>query len=181
MIWALSLLSCFGFIAISALALLCPRLCGWRYWPPERAATWQHSSFRALFRLGLYPLIAASVLLVRATGVWLPAPGIALMFAGFGGALWVTGKLGWKQAFGTAQGLVVTGPYAYSRNPVYVATWLALLGWGLCLPYLPVAIPLVLWGLLYYIAPFLEEPWLEEKFGAPYRAYKAKTPRFFGP
>ena len=112
--------------------------------------------------------------------IWNEHIEFALIIFGFGAALWVTGKLGWKQAFGAAEGMVTAGPYAYSRNPVYVATWAGMIGWALCLPHPAILIPLALWALLYYLAPSLEEPWLEQKFGAAYITYKAKTPRFFG-
>ena len=180
MIWALCVLSSFGFLAIFVLSLGAPRFGFGRYWPPENTMGWQHLSFRALFRAGLYPVIAASAILGRDVGFWMPVLGFALIIFGFGAALVFTGKLGWKQAFGAAEGVVKTGPYAYSRNPVYVATWVGMIGWALCLPHLAILIPLSLWALLYYIAPRLEEPWLEQRFGAPYIDYKAKTPRFFG-
>jgi protein-S-isoprenylcysteine O-methyltransferase Ste14 len=154
---------------------------GWgRFWPPEKVASWQHQSFRALFRLGLYPLIAGSALLAFEDGFWMPLVGVSLTVIGFGSALLFTGRLGWKQAFGKATGLVTAGPYAYSRNPVYVSTWLGLIGWALCLPHPAIIIPIVLWALLYLIAPFLEEPWLEAQFGLDYVNYKKATPRFFG-
>ena len=179
MIWALSALSTLGFALIFVLALCAPSIGLGRFWPPEKAPSWQHTSFRLLFRLGLYPLVAVSAILARDVGIRLPALGLSLVAIGLGAALMFTGKLGWKQAFGAAEGLVTTGPYAYSRNPVYVATWVAVLGWAICLPYAPVLLPLGLWAILYLIAPFLEEPWLEEKFCAPFVEYKKTTPRFF--
>lgn len=179
MIWALSALSGLGFLAIFILALCAPRLGYGRYWPPEQSQSWQHTSFRALFRLGLYPLVAVSALIARDVGFSMPILGGALIIIGFGAALAFTGKLGWKQAFGRAEGLVTTGPYALSRNPVYVATWLALLGWAICVPHAAVLGPLALWAVLYLIAPFWEEPWLEERFGTAFIEYKKTTPRFF--
>jgi protein-S-isoprenylcysteine O-methyltransferase Ste14 len=37
---------------------------------------------------------------------------------------------------------------------------------------------LLIWTLLYAIAPLLEKPWLEREFGADYLEYKTKTLRF---
>ena len=34
--------------------------------------------------------------------------------------------------------------------------------------------------IAFALAPFAEEPWLEEVYGAPYRTYRKRTPRFFG-
>ena len=73
---------------------------------------------------------------------------------------------------------MTTSVYAYSRNPVYVATMFGMLGWAVLLPYAAIVLPLLLWAVLYILAPFLEEPWLEARFGDEYLAYKEKTPRF---
>ena len=178
MIWGLSALSSLGFLTILGLSLIGPRLGLGSYWPPEETASWQHQSFRALFRVGVYPLVAASAILGRDMGFALPFVGCGLLILGFGCALLFTGKLGWKQAFGSAEGLVTTSVYAYSRNPVYVATMFGMLGWAVLLPYAAIVLPLLLWAVLYILAPFLEEPWLEARFGDEYLAYKEKTPRF---
>jgi protein-S-isoprenylcysteine O-methyltransferase Ste14 len=178
MSFVLSAVSVLGFLAIFVLSLGGTRF-GWgRYWPPEAPGTWQHFSFRVLFRVGLYPLIALSAILAREDGFWMPVLGVILI--GFGGAFAFTRKLGWKQAFGAATGLITSGPYAYSRNPVYVATWVGLLGWAICLLHPLVVVPLVLWAVMYVFAPFLEEPWLVEQFGAEYAKYKETVPRFVG-
>lgn len=178
MIWGLSALSCLGFLIILGLSFFGPYVGLGLYWPPEKTASWQHQSFRALFRLGLYSLLAASAILAREVGFAWPWIGFALVILGFGCALLFTGKLGWKQAFGAAEGLVSSGVYAYSRNPVYVATLFGMLGWAVLLPTVAILVPLLLWAVLYVLAPFLEEPWLEAQFGEEYIAYKAKTPRF---
>lgn len=178
--FALSAISVLGFLAIFVLSLGGERF-GWgRYWPPEAPGTWQHFSFRVLFRVGLYPLIALSAILARDDGFWMPVLGAVLILIGFGAAFAFTRKLGWRQAFGAATGLITSGPYAYSRNPVYVATWVGLLGWALCLPHPLVVLPLMLWAVMYVFAPFLEEPWLEDQFVSAYAAYKETTPRFIG-
>jgi protein-S-isoprenylcysteine O-methyltransferase Ste14 len=35
-----------------------------------------------------------------------------------------------------------------------------------------------LWSTWFVLAPFAEEPWLRERFGARYEAYAARIPRF---
>lgn len=179
MIAALSAVSCFGFASIFALCFTLPKIGKGAYWPPPSAGSWQHHSFRALFRLGLYPLVLLSAMLLRDAGSSNAAIGLPLLILGFGAALWITRAMGWGQAFGEAQTLITTGAFAYSRNPVYVATWAALIGWAICLPYVFVILPLALWALLYAVAPFFEEPWLEQHFGDAYRLYKTQVPRFF--
>jgi protein-S-isoprenylcysteine O-methyltransferase Ste14 len=75
--------------------------------------------------------------------------------------------------------LVVTGPYRWSRNPLYLAMLLiyaglgiaALSSWALLL-----AVPLVL--VLNYGVIIREEAYLERKFGGDYRAYRARVRRW---
>ena len=42
------------------------------------------------------------------------------------------------------------------------------------------AMLLLMWALFYLLAPFLEEPWLEQEYGSEYLAYKKRVPRFLG-
>jgi protein-S-isoprenylcysteine O-methyltransferase Ste14 len=86
--------------------------------------------------------------------------------------------MGWRNAFGEKKGLVTDGWFAISRNPVYVATWAGLLGWGLVLGQSSVTGLLTLWALLYVLAPFLEERWLEQQYGDEFRRYKSSVARF---
>jgi len=75
--------------------------------------------------------------------------------------------------------LVVTGPYRWSRNPLYLAMILMYVGLGiaaLSLWALLLAVPLVL--LLNYGVIVREEVYLERKFGADYRAYRARVRRW---
>jgi protein-S-isoprenylcysteine O-methyltransferase Ste14 len=77
------------------------------------------------------------------------------------------------------QHLVTTGPYRISRNPMYIGVVAILVGW--C----------VLWGsrtLVIYTMLFLcgfhlrvilfEEPWAALRFGAQWREYRARVPRW---
>ena len=75
--------------------------------------------------------------------------------------------------------LVDTGPYRYSRNPMYVGMTTAYLGgvlvtnmfWPLLL------LPLVLLGLTRAVIR-REERYLADAFGAEYDAYRARTRRW---
>lgn len=87
---------------------------------------------------------------------------------------------GWRQTGGDEGRLVTDGLYRFSRNPQYVADALMIVGW-LLLSASAVAIPLglvVIACLL--VEPFAEEPWLEERHGEEYAAYRRRTPRFLG-
>ncbi|MEQ3746397.1 MAG: methyltransferase [Henriciella sp.] len=105
--------------------------------------------------------------------------GVIMIFVGFGAAFRITFLMGWRNAFGEPTGLRTEGWFQHSRNPVYVATWIGLIGWGLVIPDPFIRVLLAFWGLLYLLAPLFEEPWLEREYGQAYLAYKKSTPRFF--
>src|SRR6266540_1721668 len=75
--------------------------------------------------------------------------------------------------------LVVTGPYRYVRNPIYVGVLIIFLGhflwfgyWRL-LTYALIAFIAVHFFILWY-----EEPTLKRKFGAAYEEYLQRVPRW---
>lgn len=76
--------------------------------------------------------------------------------------------------------LVVSGPYRFTRNPMYVSVVIIVLGWS------------VLWDsrmLIYYALGTLasvyarvrviEEPWAARTFGSQWEAYRGRVPRWF--
>ena len=78
-----------------------------------------------------------------------------------------------------ATALVLSGPYRFTRNPMYIGLTLMYLGlalifhltWGLVL------LPVVVWLItLWVIVP--EEKYLEQKFGMEYISYKSKVRRW---
>lgn len=78
-----------------------------------------------------------------------------------------------------ADGLVIEGIFAHSRNPLYLGNILALIGFclihGSALCYL-VGVPFF---ILAYVAIVLaEEEFLRRRFGAAYDAYAARVHRF---
>lgn len=75
--------------------------------------------------------------------------------------------------------LVIQGPYRYTRNPMYVAVFSALVGWLILFPTLALAI----YVLFFLVAVNLfvrgyEEPHLRQVFGAEYEAYLGRVPRW---
>jgi protein-S-isoprenylcysteine O-methyltransferase Ste14/pimeloyl-ACP methyl ester carboxylesterase len=114
------------------------------------------------------------------TALLLLVPGIALL-------LWcvrdflVTGK-GTLAPWDPPRLLVSSGPFRFSRNPMYVAVSLILVGWSLAFHS---------WGLLLYAlivmiafhlrVLFHEEPWLDRTFGKHWLNYKSRVPRWFFP
>ncbi|WP_245853735.1 methyltransferase family protein [Necropsobacter massiliensis] len=75
--------------------------------------------------------------------------------------------------------LVVTGVYAFSRNPMYLSLLLALIAWFLWLGAVSAIIgPLLFIGLMNYLQIKPEEIMLAKLFGAAYQAYCAKVRRW---
>ncbi len=152
------------------------------FWPPPDSKSWQNSAFRTLFRIMFYGLVTASLVFLWQSG--LPAltastsVGVVLIILGFVIALAATGTLGWSNAFGSKEGLRTNGIFAYSRNPIYVATWLGLAGWALILPTPIIVATLTCWAVLYLIAVFLEERWLGREYGEAFESYCRKVRRF---
>lgn len=111
-------------------------------------------------------------------------PGLGLLLLGTAGLLWcvrdfyVSGK-GTLAPWSPPRQLVIVGLYRYTRNPMYVAVTLILLGW---------AVSFALTGLYVYAAAvalafhirvvFGEEPWLARTHGAQWQDYAERVPRW---
>ena len=102
-----------------------------------------------------------------------------LMACGFF-ALWGYLTLGAHASQGLGGDLVTTGPYRYSRNPQYVGTVPAVLGYAIICNSILALITALLVGGGFILVPFAEEPWCREHLGAAYEEYAAKVPRFIG-
>ena len=92
-------------------------------------------------------------------------------------AIRITLYMGWRNAFGEKLGLMTSGWFAWSRNPIYVFTWLGLIGWALIANHVLVSLLLTAWALMYIIAPLFEEPWLEAEYQDTYLKYKQRVRR----
>ena len=78
-----------------------------------------------------------------------------------------------------ATALVSSGPFRFSRNPIYVADCLVLVGLALILGTLWIALLVpVFVGLIHWLAIRPEEHHLEAAFGQAYRDYKRRTRRW---
>jgi len=75
--------------------------------------------------------------------------------------------------------LVAAGLYRFVRNPMYVAGILALAGWALWSPSLPLILaPLLFFAATHTFVTLYEEPTLRVKFGAAYEQYLRRVPRW---
>ena len=153
------------------------------FWPPPAPDAWQNTLFRLLFRGLVYGSIIASAAHIWHFGLGQSRPrmigAMVLFLAGFVIAFLGTGMLGWRRAFGDQGVLKTTGIFAYSRNPIYVATFFGLLGWALLIPVPLLVITLACWALLYVLAIRLEERWLLKLHGKRFSDYCQTVRRYF--
>lgn len=118
-------------------------------------------------------------------GVW-NLLALILVTGGIAGTLWMI-ALHYLTSPGAfmnrqpTQDIVRRGPYAYTRNPMYLFELTFWLGWALFYGSLAVGIGFLAWlsAFNFIILPW-EERGLEERFGEPYREYKRRVPRWFG-
>jgi protein-S-isoprenylcysteine O-methyltransferase Ste14 len=77
--------------------------------------------------------------------------------------------------------LLMRGPYAFSRHPMYLSELTLLFGWVIFYGSVAVFIAFVIGFLFFnYYAMPLEERTMEAHYGETYREYKTKVPRWFG-
>lgn len=79
------------------------------------------------------------------------------------------------------QQIVRSAFYRYSRNPMYLAVFLAIAGQALVYGSVPIAGYLLIAILFFHcVVVFLEEPHLARARGAAYDEYRRHVPRWFG-
>jgi protein-S-isoprenylcysteine O-methyltransferase Ste14 len=131
----------------------------------------------------LFPVFVLTVLLTHSVRITI---GLLLMAAG--GALAIVAerqfhRLGtpvppWKPT----QALATGGIYAYVRNPIYIGMVAAMAGLAVMLAadwLLALLLPMSL--VLHHGVVRPEERYLEQKFGAAWRDYAARVPRYGWP
>ena len=134
-----------------------------------------NSGIRSFFLKIRVPLalVAAWLLIARSDPRWF-LPALCVSLAGELLQLWCFGTLHKKK------GLSANGPYAVSRNPMYIGRYFLILG-ALMLPGVPWL--LLLFTVLYYFYMSnrvrREEETLRGILGKEYEAYCAEVPRFF--
>jgi protein-S-isoprenylcysteine O-methyltransferase Ste14 len=75
--------------------------------------------------------------------------------------------------------LVMTGPYRYVRNPIYVGVLLIFLGHFLWFGYWALLIYTVFAFIgVHFFVVLYEEPTLKRKFGTAYEDYRKRVPRW---
>jgi protein-S-isoprenylcysteine O-methyltransferase Ste14 len=80
----------------------------------------------------------------------------------------------------TPKYLLRRGPYAVTRNPMYLAGLTLWLGWALFYGSVAIFIGCAALRVVMHFLVRREERALEARFGDAYREYKAKVPRWLG-
>lgn len=143
----------------------------------HRELFFKYRSFTPIPVILLAIIFAKTTLLSFIAGVLIAGLGefIRIWSVRFAGsATRTTGEVG-------ADVLVTTGPYGFTRNPLYLGNFLLSLG------VLIIAWPIMPWFLLVYLTLFyfqytaiieLEEKFLRDKFGEIYSGYEKNVSRF---
>jgi protein-S-isoprenylcysteine O-methyltransferase Ste14 len=77
--------------------------------------------------------------------------------------------------------LVISGPYRWSRNPMYIGVVTLLVGWWLLWDSRMLLTYLLVVACVFYVRVLvMEEPWAARHFGAEWEAYRANVPRWIG-
>ncbi|MCE2398718.1 MAG: isoprenylcysteine carboxylmethyltransferase family protein [Gemmatimonadetes bacterium] len=153
-----------------------------RLWPPPCGrGSWPY----VLNWAGFYAVCGINVLLLLMYwNSWIfQSPlrfvvGIPMVVLGGLLALWGMVAIGWRNTSGLKGGFVSTGPYRITRNPQYVGDIVLFLGVSVIANSLLLWITHLLIALVFIVAPFAEEPWLEEQYGDAYREYRQRVRRF---
>lgn len=145
-------------------------------------------------KIPLPPIITISSLIVAylfalyipvATVIEWPANRIGLVFVALGFLLagWSISSLGRAKTTvdpkGTPSALVISGPFRFTRNPIYLGNVLVALGVSIYLGSLSAFIaPILTFSLINTLVIPFEEEKLAELFATEYEAYKAKVRRW---
>jgi protein-S-isoprenylcysteine O-methyltransferase Ste14 len=148
----------------------------------------------AYSRLSHYPPLAIAVYLLAAPHVpfaplndrfaplslWLVRLGAALTFAGVAFAIWarvwIAGNWSSDVTLKRDHELIVDGPYAFVRHPIYTGILLALLGTALAVGEWRAALAVVLAAAAFWRKLGIEEAVMRRQFGEAYVCYAKRVP-----
>lgn len=104
---------------------------------------------------------------------------LGLMVFGLGVALRIWAQMHLHYRLSVHKQLTTTGPYRWTRNPIYLANATMLLGLTVLSELLWFLLVMLLWcAVVYYFVVRREEAHLLEKYGEPYAQYLARVPRW---
>ena len=172
-----------GSLDLSLLAtLVVPSL---QVWPPPGRDTWQYRLTWTLFGGACAGFLVVGGLDAGSLGLhrWLGKAGTliigsTLFMGGTTIASYAMGYLGLRGALGLEAELVTSGPFAVSRNPGYVGDLILMGGYVILTDSRLAGLLAVGAAFWFFLAPFAEEPWLDDRYGEAYRRYKTARPRW---
>ncbi len=121
------------------------------------------TAFNVLLAIGIAVAIA---------GAWLRTWGSSYL----GASIVQSGSMHTAEA-APANGMLQDGPFRYTRNPLYLGTFLHTLALSLLMPVSGAIFVVVMIGVIQIRLILAEEAFLSAKLGAPYAAYCALVPR----
>ena len=144
-----------------------------------------------LFAQAVFAFVALPGIVAIAIPLWLApdggsfnAWGFLPLATGFVLLLWcvrdfyVAGK-GTLAPWTPPRHLVQVGLYRFSRNPMYVAVLLMLVGWAIGFRMRSLWSYALMMAVVFYLrVVFFEEPWLARTHGEDFAHYKARVPRW---
>ncbi len=154
-----------------------------RVWPPPSRNSWQYWFTWIMTSLVVAGVLANGILDWGSMGLnhWIwKVLGMMLMFAGILLSLWAVRTLTVRTSTGLVGNFTTGGPYQFTRNPQYVGDIVLTAGFVLVSGSWLALVTGSLGALWFVLAPFAEEPWLQEKYGEKYDRYQEKVPRFVG-
>ena len=111
--------------------------------------------------------------------------GLAPLAAGFVGLVWcahdfyASGK-GTLAPWSPPAHLVIIGLYRYTRNPMYVAVTLMLVGWATSFGSVGLFVYTIVAAIAFHVRVVIqEEPWLARTHGKEWNQYASRVPRWF--
>jgi protein-S-isoprenylcysteine O-methyltransferase Ste14 len=116
-------------------------------------------------------------------GIW-NLVGLLPIALGTAGLVWIAGaafaRTPQRVLLSHPAFLLTSGPYAYSRNPMYLTELSLWFGWTVFYGSVGVLIGFMIFLTVLVSVVRYEERLLDARFGDEYRAYRSSVPRWFG-
>lgn len=114
---------------------------------------------------------------------WIRAAGWGLVGLGLAGFAWalaaIWGHRTTVNPYKAASSLVTSGPFRYSRNPIYASDWLVYAGVTLLMAtFWPFLLAPLVYAVMRHMVIAHEETHLQARFGDAYRDYCARVRRW---